>query len=332
MCIFEVSKSYYMRKILTSLVVAAVLIVMGSCSTKVDLYDDYQDIAIVYGLIDHKLDTNFIRIEKAFLGYGNAAEIAHIPDSCNYPGKLDAKLIEVLTNKDIWLDTLTVHHKDTGVFYGNDQMVYYTTEEINPHSRYKLEITKPDGTLVSSSTNIVGGESFKIAIPNHYNFSSTATKAIISWSPANNAAMYEVIFGFNWEENGERREMKWSLGTHRATDVAVDHGILKLSFNPAMFFNNLRTYLGDDTLTSVERRFRNKCLTVSLSAGGSELATYIEANSPSSSIAQSTLDWTNINNGYGVFSSRVNIQDSTALSSVTVTELVGKGWGFVKIE
>jgi hypothetical protein len=59
MCIFEVSKSYYMRKILTSLVVAAVLIVMGSCSTKVDLYDDYQD---CYQVADN---VGFLLVEDA---------------------------------------------------------------------------------------------------------------------------------------------------------------------------------------------------------------------------------------------------------------------------
>jgi len=320
------------RKVLTSLVVAVVLVVMGSCSTKVDLYDDYQDIAIVYGLLDHRLDTNFIRIEKAFLGYGNALEVAQNPDSCNYSGKLDAKLIEILTNKELQLDTVTIHHKDTGIFYGNNQLVYYTTQRIIPQSRYKLEVVKPDGTLVTSSTSIVGGESFKILTPNSYNFSSTASKANVKWAPANNAALYEVLLSFDWEENGQKRVMKWSLGTYRAEDVPVDHGILTLPFNPGQFFNNLRTYLGNDTLNVVERRYRNKCFKISVSAGGSELATYIEANSPSSSIAQSSLDWTNITNGYGVLSSRVNIQDSTGLSSATITELIQKGWGFVKIE
>lgn len=332
MCIFEVSKSDYMRKVLTSLVAAAVLVIMGSCSTKVDLYDDYQDIAIVYGLLDYKLDTNYVRIEKAFLGYGNALEIAQNPDSCNYPGKLEAKLVEVMSEKVFYLDTITIHHKDTGVFYGNDQKVYYTTATINPLSRYKLEITKPDGTLVSATTNIVGGESFKIVRPGSYNFSSNATKANVTWFPADNAALYEVQIGFDWEENGERRVMSIPLGTHLVSNISVDHGQLKLPFSPALFFNSLETFLGDDTLKTVERRYHRDCITISISAGGSELATYIEANSPSSSIAQSTMDWTNVKNGYGVFSSRVNIQEKTALSSPTITELIQRGWGFVKID
>lgn len=333
MCIFEVSKIVYkmMRKLSSFIGIAAVLAVM-SCSTEVDLYDDYQDIAVVYGLLDYRLDTNFIRIEKAFLGYGDATVIAQNPDSCNYPGMLDAKLIEALTNKVIPLDTVTIHHKETGVFYGGDQLVYYTKSSINPLSRYKLEIIKPDGTLVSSSTNIVGGESFRIVKPGFYNFSSTATKANVTWFPADNAALYEVLISFDWEENGEKRVMTIPLGTHLASNIAVDYGQLKLPFNPSLFFNSLETFLGDDTLKTVERRYHRDCITISVSAGGEDLATYIEANSPSSSIAQSTLDWTNIKNGYGVFSSRVNIQEKTTISTPTITELIQRGWGFVKID
>ena len=320
------------RKISTSFIVAALLAVMGACTPEVDLYDDYEDVAIVYGLLDHKLDTNYIRVEKAFLGYGNALEIAQNPDSCNYPGKLDAILIEVLSNKVLPLDTITLHHKDTGVFFGHDQKVYFTKEKLNPNSRYKLEITKPDGTLISSSTDIVGGNSFKISAGNSYNFSSTATKANVVWSPASNAAIYEVILGFDWEEEGQKRMMKCSLGTYRTSDIPVDHGFMKLPFSPNLFFNSLSTCLGADTLKNVERKFRTKCFKISISAGGEDLATYIEANTPSSSIAQSSLDWTNIKNGYGVFSSRVNIQDSTGLTSQTITELMQKVWGFIKID
>ena len=66
----------------------------GSCSTDVDLYADFKDITIVYGLLDINKDTNYVKINRAFLGYGDANEIAMIPDSSNYPGKLDAKIIE----------------------------------------------------------------------------------------------------------------------------------------------------------------------------------------------------------------------------------------------
>ena len=62
-----------MKKILLSLFsVFAFLMMFNACSTDVDLYADYKDITVVYGLLDSGADTNFIKINKAFLGPGNA--------------------------------------------------------------------------------------------------------------------------------------------------------------------------------------------------------------------------------------------------------------------
>lgn len=56
-----------MRSIVHTLAVLVIL-QMFSCSTEVDNYADYKDITIVYGLLESKADTNFIKITKAFLG------------------------------------------------------------------------------------------------------------------------------------------------------------------------------------------------------------------------------------------------------------------------
>ena len=78
-----------------SLIIAA----FASCSTDVDLYADYKDVAIIYGLLDYQADTNYIKITRAFCGTNddpiNAHEVALIADSSNYPGKLEARIIEL---------------------------------------------------------------------------------------------------------------------------------------------------------------------------------------------------------------------------------------------
>ena len=320
------------RKLLFFFNILAVMAFFGSCSTKVDLYGDYKDIAIVYGLLDYTHDTNYIRIGKAFMGYGDAEEIAQIADSCNYPGKLEAKLIETLTNKVIELDTVTLYAKEAGIFYNDVQPVYYTTERLKPTSNYKLEITKPDGSLITSSTSIVGGESFKITNTS-MNLSSTAQKANVTWSSATNASLYEIILSFEWEESDVTKKIKMSLGTYKSSEITIDHGAMILPFSPQLLFNTLQTYFSDDpNPSSVERIFKRDNFKISIAAGGQDLATYIEANAPSSSIAQSTLDWTNIKNGYGVFSSRVNIEKNVPITTQTAVELTEKGWGFVVTE
>ncbi len=112
------------------------VMLLNACSTDVDLYADYKNITVVYGLLDSDKDTNYVKINKAFLGPGNALEIAMIEDSCNYPYKLDAKIVEYRATaggnnfqktRELVLDTMTIHNKDTeGFFYAPDQLVYYT--------------------------------------------------------------------------------------------------------------------------------------------------------------------------------------------------------------
>ena len=81
-----------MKKLFLSLSVLAVVLGFNACSTDVDLYADYKDTPIIYGLLDASVDTNYIRINRAFSGSNenhiDATEVALIEDSCNYPGKM----------------------------------------------------------------------------------------------------------------------------------------------------------------------------------------------------------------------------------------------------
>ena len=47
-------------------IIGLMALALASCSTDVDLYNDYKDIPVVYGLIDAQADTNYIKNTKAF--------------------------------------------------------------------------------------------------------------------------------------------------------------------------------------------------------------------------------------------------------------------------
>ena len=46
---------------------------------------EWQDITVVYGLLDQSRFHHYIRVNKAFLGNGNALTMAKNFDSTNYP-------------------------------------------------------------------------------------------------------------------------------------------------------------------------------------------------------------------------------------------------------
>lgn len=315
-----------------------------SCSTDVDLYADYKDITVVYGLLDSGKDTNYIKINKAFLGPGSAFEIALIDDSCNYPGKLDAKLIEYKGNatgssyqqtRVLPLDTITIFNKDLGIFYAPKQLVYYTTAKLhnntdNSKYKYDLQIDRGD-TLITASTGMVGGSSFMVFL-SQLDFTSEYGK--IKWQRCPNAAIYELIIKFYFTEVGPyqdsvQRCMSWSLGTFPASSLTEESNNLSVQFKSSLFFPNLASFLGSDTTKNVERLVFEPSLVLSIAAGGDELYNFISVNGPSSSIAQNIPEYTNINGGYGVFSSRTLLEKRIKLNNRTFTELLKReNWHF----
>ena len=327
--------------------------VLSSCSTKVDLYADYKEIPVIYGLLDNTKDTNYVKIIRAFSGSDdssvNANEVALIPDSNNYPGKLDARIYEekstyiggsyTPTGKVFVLDTMTIHDKEPGAFYSPDQKVYWTKEKFlanngNVKYRYRLEVVIK-GETVSSTSNIVGGDRFKIYTKVVDLDPTSQSVGKVAFMEAENAFVYELKMQFNYKEKHPGQETKnkkveWSLGTYSINEMDYqEYGNYKqfeVPYNHEALFNMLDSKIAADTV-NVVRLIGD--LNIMIAAGGSELYDYIEVNAPSSSISQNITDYSNINGGYGVFSSRINISQTVKISPNTITALIGKsGWGF----
>ena len=66
--------------------------VVISCDESFDVNDDWEDITIVYGILSPADQVHYLKINKAFLGPGNAYEMAGESDSIQYQFDLDVKL------------------------------------------------------------------------------------------------------------------------------------------------------------------------------------------------------------------------------------------------
>ena len=140
------------------------LILLNSCNDKIDLIGDFQETAVVYGLLDQSDSIHYIRINRAFIGPGNSLEFANIPDS-NYFDQVDATITEYVNGNETraWIlnDTL-VDNKDTnGIFYAPEQKLYYfTTKKCNADGTQALHSTSQADLLNSLNENA----SYKIHI------------------------------------------------------------------------------------------------------------------------------------------------------------------------
>ena len=335
--------------------------VFGSCSTDVDLYADYKDVAIIYAMLDHRADTNYVKIIRAFCGTNDdpidASEVALIADSSNYPGKLDARIIEwhdsdghcEPTGRVFILDTLTLHNKVEGAFYSPDQKVYYTTGRFNTGSggdnyEYRFVMVKPDGDTVTAQTCMVGNEEFSI-ISGGVQFqmeSSNATGRIL-FRADGAAPIYDLKMQFNYLEqhNGQEKKLK---SITRNFGVKPLYEFMKLDnlsnvyyqeYSVNWLFNTLKDAIGNDTVVNFNHpnvvRYVDSFV-VSISAGGNELYNYYMVNDAVlNSLNSFVTTYTNVIGGYGLFSSRTTIKKEVRLSAYTLRDLFGKSsWGFVE--
>lgn len=349
-----------MKRYRLFLVFALFVAAFASCSTDVDIYADYKDVAIVYGLLDPRADTNYIKITRAYCGTNddpiNASEVAMIYDSSNYPGKLDARIIELrsihngpyeLTGRELVLDTITKHNKEDGTFYSPNQLFYYTTERLNTGTsndryKYRLIMVKPDGDTVTAQTSMVGNEEFEIVSSNaNFQLSPSNSMEMIIFKADGMAMLYDVKMQFNYSEQHTGQEMKWksvsrSFGTKPITEYNKVEGTLNfyyMEYSVNWLFNALKNAIGGDTVVdgnhpNVIRHIGS--FVVSISAGGNELYLYYSANQAQLNSPMSLVSvYSNIDGGYGMFSSRTTIEKATRLSYYATRDLFSvTAWGF----
>ena len=336
------------------------LTVLNACSTDVELYADYKDVAIIYAMLDHRADTNYVKITRAFCGTNDnpidASEVALIYDSSNYPGKLDARIYELkstyngayeVTGRIMELDTMTIHDKLEGVFYAPDQMVYYTTEPFNANTesnkyKYRLVVVKPDGDTLTASTNMVGNEEFSIMSSGvSFQLAPTNDLGRILFRADGTAALYEVAMQFNYREQLAGHEMKQkhirrAFGTRTIDQfIRIGGNSYYLEYSQNWLFNTLALAIGGDTIVDPNHpnvvRYVDDFV-ISISAAGEDLYYYYAANQEQQNSPVGFVSvYSNIDGGYGLFSSRTTVRKAVNLSKSTKNDLYSKAsWGFME--
>ena len=320
----------------------------SACSTDIDLYADYKQVPIIYGLLDANADTNFVKITRAFYVEGDAYQVALNPDSSNYPGKLDARLVEYCNGdsvREILLDTITIRRKESGVFYAPAQKLYYTTEPLGhnwSHRRYsyKLKVVLPERTLTTKA-DLVGSDNFDVQSL-AVNFSQEyfhAPARRFLFRPALNAGFYQVSMSFKFLEqrtpdaDSIPRTMYWDLGYWYEADLlaSIDNGCYYFTYRPETFYAILREFIGGDTLLDggLKRYITDYPVEVCITAGGEKLRQYVYNNNTDLGFSQGDTELTLVDGGYGVFSSRMTVRRKVRLAGETVPELMAmRGWGF----
>lgn len=320
-------------------------LVFSSCKTDVNIFSEGEETTIVYGYLDVDADTNYVKITKSFVG--NALENAPIYSSSNY----DYKLMVTLTGKfadmpnvvsNAILDTTSVFkpYDPDGIFYsGRDQVLYYTTRKLLENENYQLVIERNDGEIIKSNVRTISGSTLRK--PQYQiSFESDFTNQI-RWKPENYelAAYYEVVGYFHYRqlnnigEDTSSYTMKWVMGSGTGEQLwSSGDMLLSVNYTPSNFYKNLAS---DYNITSNSpdfvQRFADN-FEIVITSTGEELYNYILIQNSGSAI-QDTPEYTNIENGMGIFSSRAVSDNFINISELSLNTLVNDypQWGFKRI-
>lgn len=296
------------------LLVLLPLLFSTSCEEDFDINAPYQDITVIYGMIDPNEDTIFLKINKAFLGEGNVLNMAMIEDSSVYVNGLQAVIEEWYTGsmmRSYSLDTISIDDKQSGTFYNPHQIVYYTPYEANTAREYRLKVTV-NNREVTAKTELVN--IFSITKPSAGSAAiqfRPGTDSEVAWNSAKNGRRYEVVIRFNyletWLDNQDTipRYVDWALGTRKSINTKGGEE-MRIGYANDGFYALIKNKVpyGDPSQEArVKERFTEN-VDVFVAVAAEELNTYMEVNEPSNSIVQDRPDYTNISNGIGLFSSR----------------------------
>lgn len=333
-----------MKKIKSNYLLIAIisLTLWSSCSTDVDLYTDGKETTIVYGYLDVDQDTNYVKITKSFIG--DATQLAPDYNASNYDYKLNVKLIGKFANSSSvttdYLDTTSVYkpYDPTGIFYsGRDQVLYYTTKKLKENENYKLVIERNDSVVVSSNVRTISGSKIRKPMVT-INFDSDYSNQV-TWSPnviGDLAAYYEVVGYFHYKQldpgstDTSYYSMKWVMGTGTGEELynSADR-LLSISYTPSAFFSRLAADPNIANNTSTYTRRFVDCFEIVITSTGDELYNYILIQNSGSAI-QDTPEYTNIDNGLGIFSSRSVCSKKISVNEMTINRLIDYDWGFEK--
>ncbi len=309
----------------------AICALSAACSTDLDINAPYKNITVVEGLLNMRDSINFIKINKGFLGDGDALVYAQIADSnewnsdaIEYARVVRRRNGQVMGTYDL-RDTL-VTGREPGTFHSPDQRMYYLVTDyrvveqisgqlvplyLDEESDYSVEL-RIKGEDISSTTNIVNDFSIQAAdqstdgnqvinLLTGSNFSSFE----LNWTAGPNGKRYVADYRFNYREvrNGEIGELK-TITNRMATVVRIGTTPgeeMSATIDGQRFFENIAATIPNDP--TVDRRIFLGVDFI-ISVANEEFHTFLTLTEPVSGIIEDRPSYSNIVNGYGIFGSR----------------------------
>ena len=311
------------------------LMVLMSCETDFDVFADRKEILIVYGILDQTESTHLLKINKALPGYANVLNYVAIEDSSGFDGNLEVKLTEKKNGslREIIFDTTSVYNKEPGLFYYPHQLLYKSDEALIQDDIYNLNIRdKVTGEIVSATTALI--HDFIIENPGTEKAGFEFRRKITSdqkfkWTSAINGIGYQVIVRFYYKESSAPgdtllKSVEWYQDIVKSDNALIEHEMTSI-YNNERFFStciNYIPYADADKEALVNARLAQRVDFI-FTVIGVDFNTYLDFNQPIVGMMQEKPEYSNIQNGLGIFSCRFSKKVTRRIGQFTELDLMG---------
>lgn len=308
-----------------------------SCDNDLQIIADWKDVPVVYGILNAEDSVHYVKLNKAFLGQGDVMMMAQEFDSLHYAGEdVGLRLIEMeessvpnqdwTVRKQIELEPSDEFVKPEGIFSSPTQIIYKTAAEISDDYYYTAEVyRKSNDTLIAFTENPIAILApVKIIRPNTIApiiISATGYVPKVEWRSIAGGDMYELAMRFNYIEfpiaGGDTLTKSIELEFPIKLANNIDGGDnMSYSIEFAQFLSFIASKIDEDPTVrrlafgmqaaQVVSGFAISlaCLDFTLYAAGEDLSTYLILSQNSSSLVLDRPEYSNIENGIGILSSR----------------------------
>lgn len=308
---------------------------LAACSTELDVNEPYKDITIVYGLLNQRDSLHFVKINKAFLGEGNALDMARVRDSSEYAGEDISQAVVYRINAGGAVvdsfplrDTL-ITNRQPGAFYAPVQKLYcFTTpfaQVLPPGSlgvpmylwqddKYRLKL-RVKGRDITATTPIANDfridpiDQDTVANAARVAFrSSTGTTYVdyeLNWTSRADNKRFVVSWELEYDEvtgtDTVRRSITQNVGKELAT--AVNQDLAKRIQGEGFYATVASRIKAQPGWEAVNRRIFRR-INFHIDVANDDLDTYLTLTEPITGIVTDRPAYSNIDGAIGVWGSR----------------------------
>lgn len=314
-------------------------IVLLGCTTDFPINAPYKETGAAYMLLSKTDSVQYLKLNRLYINTeGSANDIAKIEDSL-YFNDADVEVLLIEGKTPITLKRIRVETKQSGLFANPGEWIYrtpagYVIDETKP---YTLSVkNKKTGYEMTANTRIVKDGSIVSPLANMSKVSfatckNDLAKTLIAYidrymtiNSAKDAKFYDFDLIFHYREHDPEigidtieKSLQWPVARGLSLQTTSGGAKLNQKIDGEVFF----AYIADHISPKEGVKRYPVSVEFVFSAGGQALYDYINVNSASLGIVQKKAEYSNFENGMGLFSSRSKQSLTFPLDYCTTSQL-----------